>query len=227
MSAEAKADALEEESVMNRLLGLAWVIALVFTVACGRTDAGITTNVKSKLAADDTVKASQLNVDTRDHVVTLTGTVDSLAAKTRAVTLAREADGVRDVIDNIRLNDTVATTGRDFDDTAANKIREGADATASGTRKAGDATAHGVRKGADAVANSTEKAGHAVQREAHDADIQDKAKEGGDVVTDSAKKVGKAAKKGAEAVADGAKKVGSEIKGAVTDSNKDSDHDGK
>jgi len=201
---------------MKRLLGLVWVIALVFTVACGRTDAGITTNVKSKLAADETVKASQINVDTRDHVVTLTGTVDSLAAKTRAVTLAREADGVRDVVDNIRLNDTVATTGRDFDDRAADKVSEGA-----------DATAHGIRKGADAVATGTEKAGHAVSREAHDADIQGKAKEGGDVVTDSAKKVGKATKKGAEAVADGAKKVGSEIKDAVTDNDHDSNKDGK
>jgi hypothetical protein len=212
---------------MKRLLGLSYVLALVFTVACGRTDAGITTNVKSKLAADETVKAYQVDVDTRDHVVTLNGTVDSVAAKSRAVALARQADGVRDVIDNIRLNDSVATTGRDLDDTAAAKVREGADATAAGTRHAGDATANGIRKGADAVANSTEKAGHAVQNEVHDANIDDKAKEGGDVVTDSAKKVGKATKKGAEAVADGAKKVGSGIKHAVTDDDHDSNKDGK
>jgi hyperosmotically inducible protein len=218
---------LEEESVMKKLLGLSCVLALVCAAACGRTDAGITSNVKSKLAADETVKAYQVNVDTQDHVVTLSGTVDTLAAKSRAVDLARQADGVRDVIDNIRVNETVATSGRDVDDRAADRVKEGADATAAGTRRAGDATANGIRRGADAVANSTEKAGHAVQREAHDTNVPDKAKEGGDAVNDGAKKVGNAAKKGAEAVADGAKKVGSEIKDAVTDKNKDSDHDGK
>ena len=201
---------------MKRLLGLGYVLALVFTVACGRTDAGITTNVKSKLAADGAVKAYQVDVDTRDHVVTLSGTVDSLAAKSRAVELARQADGVRDVVDNIHVNDAVATSGRDLGDAAGDKVRDGA-----------DATAHGIRRGADAVADSAEKTGHAVQREAHDANIDDKAKEGGDVVTDTAKKVGHATKKGAEAVADGAKKVGSEVKHAVTDKDHDSDKDGK
>jgi hypothetical protein len=212
---------------MKRLLGLGWVMALVCTVACGRTDAGITGDVKAKLAADEAVKAYQVNVDTQDHVVTLTGTVDTLAAKSRAVALTREANGVRDVVDNLRVNDTVATSGRDLDDVAADKIREGADATASGSRRAADATTSGIRKGADAVANSTEKAGRTVQREAKDSNVDDKAKEGGDAVADGAKKVGKAAKKGAEAVADGAKKVGSGIKDAVTDKDHDTDKDGK
>jgi hypothetical protein len=209
-----------KESVMKRWLGLGYVVALVFTAACARTDTGITTAVKTKLAADETVKAYQVNVDTHDHIVTLSGVVDSAVAKNRAVVLAREADGVRDVIDNIRLNDAVATTGRDV-------INDGADATADGVRRAGDATANGVRRGADAVAGSAEKTGHAVNREAHDADIDHKAKEGSDVVVDSAKKVGHATKKGAEAVADGAKKVGSEIKHSVTDNDHDSDKDGK
>ena len=31
--------------------------AAIITIACAQTDAGITTNVKTKLAADDTVKA--------------------------------------------------------------------------------------------------------------------------------------------------------------------------
>jgi osmotically-inducible protein OsmY len=212
---------------MKRLLGLGYVMALVFTAACGRTDAGITTDVKTKLAADETVKASQVNVDTHDRVVTLTGSVDSLVAKSRAVALTREADGVRDVIDNLRVNDTIATTGRDLDDVAADKVREGADATADGSRRAADATANGIRKGADATANGAEKAGRTVQREVKDSDIDDKAKDGGEAVADGAKKVGKAAKKGAEAVADGAKKIGSGIKDAVTDKDHDTDKDGK
>src|ERR671911_1836897 len=84
---------------------------LVFTVACAQTDAGITTNVKTKLAADDMVKAYQVDVDTANGVVTLSGAVENAAAKERAVTIARGTDGVRDVVDQIRIGEAAATTG--------------------------------------------------------------------------------------------------------------------
>jgi hypothetical protein len=81
---------------MKRLAGLTSAAGLVFTVACAQTDAGITTAVKSKLAADDTVKAYQVNVTTDNKVVTLEGEVDSAAAETMAIQIARDTDGVRD-----------------------------------------------------------------------------------------------------------------------------------
>ena len=56
-------------------------LALVPT-ATMQTDAGITSAVKSKLAADDTVKAYQVDVDTNNHVVTLSGDVNTSVAKT-------------------------------------------------------------------------------------------------------------------------------------------------
>jgi osmotically-inducible protein OsmY len=83
--------------------------AAIFAAACAETDAGLTTKVKTRLAADDTVKAYQIDVDTKDKVVTLTGTVDNEMAKERAVVVARETTGVASVVDNI----TVA--GRDAD----------------------------------------------------------------------------------------------------------------
>ena len=70
-------------------------------VACSETDAGITTKVKSKLIADDTVKAYQIDVDTANKVVTLKGNVPSPAAKAQAVTLARGTEGVANVVDQI------------------------------------------------------------------------------------------------------------------------------
>ena len=111
--------------------------AAVLTAACGQTDAGITTAVKSKLAADTTVKAYEIDVDTRDHVVTLTGEVETAAAKDQALRLARETDGVRDVVDQLKVGETAATAGVDLPDTsvdekAAAKAREG-------TAKAGEA----------------------------------------------------------------------------------------
>lgn len=86
---------------ITTLLGI--LVAVAFAVACAQTDAGITTKVKSKLAADDTVKAYQIDVDTKDKVVTLSGNVDSQAAKDQAVNLARSTEGVADVVDNITL----------------------------------------------------------------------------------------------------------------------------
>jgi osmotically-inducible protein OsmY len=74
---------------------------LAMTVACSQSDPGITTAVKTKLAADDTVKAYEINVDTTNRVVTLTGNVDSAAAKEQAVIIARQTNGVNEVVDHI------------------------------------------------------------------------------------------------------------------------------
>jgi hyperosmotically inducible periplasmic protein len=86
--------------------GIVWVAAVAFAVvsaACGQTDAGITTAVKSKLAADNDVKAYQVDVDTNNKVVTLSGNVDTATAKTRAVEIARGTGGVANVVDNIKV----------------------------------------------------------------------------------------------------------------------------
>ena len=66
-------------------------------------DAGITMKVKSKLLDDPLVKGLKIDVDTRDGVVFLTGTVRSQAEKDKAVLLAKESDGVRSVEANLRL----------------------------------------------------------------------------------------------------------------------------
>ena len=88
------------------------VVSSVLTVACAQSDAGITTAVKSKFAADDTVKAYQINVNTSDRVVTLTGTVDSSVAKANAVQIASRTDGVKNVVDHLAVAEPpAATTG--------------------------------------------------------------------------------------------------------------------
>jgi hyperosmotically inducible periplasmic protein len=86
---------------ITTLLGI--LAAVAFAIACAQSDAGITTKVKSKFAADDTVKAYQIDVDTKDKVVTLSGNVDTQAAKDQAVAIARATEGVADVVDNITV----------------------------------------------------------------------------------------------------------------------------
>jgi osmotically-inducible protein OsmY len=60
-------------------------------------DASITAAIKAKMAADETVKATNIDVDTKNGVVTLSGTVSSKAEADRAIAIAKEAEGVKSV----------------------------------------------------------------------------------------------------------------------------------
>jgi osmotically-inducible protein OsmY len=66
-------------------------------------DAWITTKVKSKFVTDDAVEGSQIDVDTKHNIVTLTGTVPTSAAHAAALRIARETKGVKQVVDNLKV----------------------------------------------------------------------------------------------------------------------------
>jgi len=85
----------------NVLSLIALAAGLSLVASCGTTDTGITTAVKSKFIADETVKSAQIEVSTKDGVVTLTGNVDSQNAKDRAIQLAKATTGVVSVVDMI------------------------------------------------------------------------------------------------------------------------------
>jgi osmotically-inducible protein OsmY len=68
------------------------------------SDGALTAKIKAKMTLDDTVKALDLNVDTVDGVVTVTGKVRTRAERDRALALARETKGVRNVVDRITLD---------------------------------------------------------------------------------------------------------------------------
>lgn len=67
------------------------------TVGAKVDDIGITTRVKAKLAEDDAVKARNIDVDTLEGVVTLTGKVQSWSERSRAAEIAQATSGVRSV----------------------------------------------------------------------------------------------------------------------------------
>jgi hyperosmotically inducible periplasmic protein len=87
---------------MNSRLLFAGLVVLV-TVGCAQTDTGITTSVKSQLAADDLVKARRIDVDTRDRVVTLSGEVRTAREQDQALQIARNTDGVANVVDQLSV----------------------------------------------------------------------------------------------------------------------------
>jgi hyperosmotically inducible protein len=158
---------------LQKLATLFSAAGLVMTVACAQTDPGITTAVKTKLAADNTVKAYQIDVDTSHGVVTLTGIVEAPAAKEQAVIIARRTDGVKDVVDHITVNQAAATTpehvgehvGEEIKDatrTAGEKISEGATATKNAAERAVDATKDAAHEATDKTKNAAEKTGELI-----------------------------------------------------------------
>jgi len=66
-------------------------------------DSWITTKIKTDFVNEDTLKGSDINVDTNDHVVTLKGTVASAAGKTRAEDIAKKTKGVHRVVTTLTI----------------------------------------------------------------------------------------------------------------------------
>jgi hyperosmotically inducible protein len=112
----------------------AWGAVVVLTVGCSQSDVGITTAVKGRFAADDTVKAYQIDVDTQSGVVTLTGAVESMAAREQAVRLARETEGVAQVVDHLTVDPSATLTER-VDDAMTDVADATSDAALTATIK--------------------------------------------------------------------------------------------
>jgi osmotically-inducible protein OsmY len=66
-------------------------------------DSVITGKVKSALIADSTTKAYQIEVETYQGTVQLSGFVDSAEQRRRAVEVARNVEGVKDVKNALEL----------------------------------------------------------------------------------------------------------------------------
>ena len=66
-------------------------------------DGALTAKIKSKMALDDTVRARSVDVTTSAHVVTISGAVASAAERDRILQLARETNGVTQVIDHLKV----------------------------------------------------------------------------------------------------------------------------
>jgi hyperosmotically inducible protein len=67
------------------------------------TDSWISSRIKTRYTAEDSLRASDIHVAAKDHIVTLTGTVVSDAARTKAVSLAKDVEGVNNVVDKLTI----------------------------------------------------------------------------------------------------------------------------
>lgn len=91
------------------------VLTAVILISFGCTapsanDAGITTQVQSKLAADSDTGSLKLNVATDGGVVTLSGSAATEIEQDKAEQIAKHTAGVKRVVNHIALNPSSATT---------------------------------------------------------------------------------------------------------------------
>jgi osmotically-inducible protein OsmY len=74
------------------------------TVAQGIEDAWVTTKIQSQYFLEPEVKGHQIDVDTRDGVVTLSGSVETEARKQQAEQIARDTEAVTRVINRLTVS---------------------------------------------------------------------------------------------------------------------------
>lgn len=67
------------------------------------SDAGITASINAKYIQDRQVSALDINVDTREGVVTLYGSVATRAIEDKAIALAAEVVGVKKIISKLTV----------------------------------------------------------------------------------------------------------------------------
>lgn len=73
----------------------------VATAGASIDEGRLTAKIKAKMVLDDLVKARTIDVTTTGSTVTLNGTVHSRAEQQRAVALAKETEGVTQVMDRL------------------------------------------------------------------------------------------------------------------------------
>ncbi len=125
-------------------------------------DSWITMKIQSKYFLDDDVRARNINVDTKDGMVTLKGSVESEGERQQAVSLARSTDGVTMVHDNLVVDrggnarEPVGTQpgrqpGRrrvDYDEDPVEVLHPRRDQVAQGRRRHEERRRHAERLGA-------------------------------------------------------------------------------
>ncbi len=114
--------------ILSPLFG---ALLLLLTFGCSSTqtvgeeidDATITTKIEAKLTGDSEVSAYNVDVDTNDGVVRLSGEVEKAEAKAEAEKLARDTEGVRRVINEITVGEGRSTGDRLSDTEITTKIK--------------------------------------------------------------------------------------------------------
>jgi osmotically-inducible protein OsmY len=109
-------------SLKAGLLGIA-LACLAASAWADSKDVWLTTKAKIALLTADDVKATAVNVDTVDGVITIHGKVPTEASKEKAAAAVRKLDGVKDVKNLLQVvPDSVKETVKVADDAVKDKV---------------------------------------------------------------------------------------------------------
>jgi len=146
------------KSSARHMLGMLTVLMAIVAAAGTMTSAAqqpikdgwITMKIHSMFIPEDALDGSHVDVDTEKGVVTLSGTVASEAGRARALSVAKGTDGVKSVVDKLRIG----PAERELDDVA----HSAGHATASAAKEAGQATSNAAKEVAKDTSSVTKEA---------------------------------------------------------------------
>jgi hypothetical protein len=105
VSDRSKQGGMEMRALLGAVIALTLVAGSPYLADAGKAeDATLTTKVKTKLTADRVKNLVSVNVDTKDGVVHLKGTVPNEQAKAEAERLAKDTDGVVSVTNDLKVS---------------------------------------------------------------------------------------------------------------------------
>ena len=122
------------------------------------TDAWILTKVKAQFVGEDALEDSDINVDVREKVVILKGTVASAAGKARAEQIAKTTEGVVRVDNRLTIGMAEADDDTDADDAAAGAAAGAAATAREAGREAKQESKEAGREMKDAAADAKDEA---------------------------------------------------------------------
>jgi hyperosmotically inducible protein len=106
-------------------------------------DGWLVMKVHSEMVDEDVLSGSDIDVDVKNGVVTLQGTVPSEAARARAIAVAKANDGVKNVVDQLKIapakGSNMAAKADRAGDKAERAGEKATDKTVSATQKTGRA----------------------------------------------------------------------------------------
>lgn len=153
-------------SVGTITLALLTVIMLGTTAATAQVnaikDGWLVMKVHSEFVNEDVLSGSNIDVDVKNGVVTLQGTVPNDAARARAMELARKNDGVKNVVDQLRIAPAHDNRAERAMDKTKDKSERAADKAADKTARAADKAEDKLDKAGDKSANAAKKTGRAI-----------------------------------------------------------------
>jgi hyperosmotically inducible periplasmic protein len=164
-----------KQSSARRTLGILAVLMVALATAGAMTSAAqqpvkdkwITMKIHSLFVPEDALEGSNVDVDTVNGVVTISGTVATEAGRARALAIAKSTDGAKSVVDKLRIG----PAERELDDVARDAGRATSSAAKEAAKDTKAATKTAGRKITDGWVKSKIYAQYLTESALDDSDI--------------------------------------------------------